>query len=206
MMLSYNEVSIAQLNRYTSKVLAINKQIKQSVMDSKINFLPFHAINGYMRPDYQSNVARIVLTNLPRLSEDTRSRINNLIRKLVVIQGFRNSMLAPPSLKLRPYISTMEKNAELTAITLKAWADLNDDLRARVFELLKERTWGIIPADADRTKLPGFLTTWPENEDFETINQAYKEKYPDLNENSDDISLMAAWLSGRLPFQDGEEG
>jgi hypothetical protein len=175
-------------------------------MDNKIKFLPFNAINGYMRPDYQTNVAKVVLTNLPRLTENTRSRINNIIRKAVVIPGFRNSMLAPPSLKLRPYISTMEKNAELTAITLKAWADFNDELRARVFQLLIERTWEIIPADADRTILPGFLPTWPENENFETINQAYKEKYPEVEANSDDISLMASWLSGRLPFQDDEEG
>jgi hypothetical protein len=45
------------------------------------------------------------------------------------------------------------------------------------------------------------MITWPKGEEFDVLNQAFQEMYPDQNFSSDDISLMVVWLSGRLPYQ-----
>jgi len=174
-------------------------------MENKAQFLPFHGINGFMRPDYQVDVVKNVLSNISRLSDDTRGRLNSLVRKTVVIPGFRNCLLAPPALKIKPYINSMEKNAGLTAFTLKAWCELHESLAIQIINLLKDRGWELLPAEVDRTKLPGFIPIWPSNEDFEVINQAYKEAYPQEEIKSDDVSLMAAWISVSLPFSDDDD-
>ncbi|MFM8323136.1 MAG: hypothetical protein ACKOC5_19670, partial [Chloroflexota bacterium] len=57
------------------------------------------------------------------------------------------------------------------------------------------------PPEADRTRLPGFGVTWPKNEDFELLNNAFTEKYPDADQTTDDVSLMAVWVSLRLPME-----
>jgi hypothetical protein len=59
--------------------------------------------------------------------------------------------------------------------------------------------WGILPLEADRTKLPGFLIYWPKGETFEVLYQSFSEKYPEAQVSLDEASLMAVWLSLRLP-------
>jgi hypothetical protein len=69
-----------------------------------------------------------------------------------------------------------------------------------VYDLLVEKGWEILPAEANRAKLPGFMTIWPKGQDFEALNQAFHQKYPAVETSSDDISLMVVWVSGRLPY------
>lgn len=167
----------------------------------KISFLPFHAINEFMRPDYRLTVIRSTLEALPNLPESTRTSINNLTKKLVKIPGFRNSVKAPLPLRVKPTAEAFEKNPILVAAILSAWAEAHSQLRYQVYTLLKSRSWEVLPPEADRTKLPGFLTTWPRGEDFEVLNVAFREMYPEVQVSSDDVSLMTVWVSGRLPYQ-----
>ncbi|HVN56421.1 MAG TPA: hypothetical protein VMT46_18990, partial [Anaerolineaceae bacterium] len=62
------------------------------------------------------------------------------------------------------------------------------------------REWEILPVDADRTKLPGFLTTWPKSESFDALTAAFRDANQDGEDDPDRISLMAVWLGGRLPY------
>jgi hypothetical protein len=55
--------------------------------------------------------------------------------------------------------------------------------------------------EVDRTRLPGFLTQWPEEDDYEVIYEIFTEDYPDSDYGIDDVSLMAVWLSLRLPVE-----
>ncbi len=121
-----------------------------------------------------------------------------------MVPGFRNSSAAPANLKIKPYISAFELHPEVSAFTIAVWTRSTSSLLEKVFDLLTERKWELLPKDADRTKLPGFLTAWPKEESFEAINKAFKEKYAEENYSEDDISLMAVWLSGRLPYQDAD--
>jgi hypothetical protein len=171
---------------------------------SKVEFLPFSAINMFMRPDYRLEVVRKVFNIMHESPEDVRATFNRYIKKYITVPGFRNSSAAPAALKVKPYISAFESQAEVAAFTLAAWARVNSSLVDKVFDLLIARGWELLPKDADRTKLPGFLTTWPKDENFEAINQAFKEKYREEAYNEDDISLMAVWLSGRLPYQEAD--
>jgi hypothetical protein len=109
------------------------------------------------------------------------------------------------ALKVRPMASAFEKNPELVAAVISAWAESHNELRQMVYDLLKSRNWEILPPDTDRTKLPGFLTKWPRGEDFTTLNQAFGEMYPQNPTPSDDVSLMVVWLSGRLPYEMQED-
>jgi hypothetical protein len=169
--------------------------------DKKIQFLPFHAINAFMRPDYRLEVIKAVLTDLQNVSDKKQALLSKFVKQHVVIPGFRHSMQAPLQMKIRPFMTSFENKPELAALTLDIWAELHKDLQAKVFQLLKDRNWEILPLEADRTKLPGFLTNWPENEDFDKIYAAFTEKYAGTEQSQDDVSLMVVWVGGRLPYE-----
>jgi len=168
--------------------------------DKKAQFLPFHAINEFMRSDYRTSVVRYTLNALPSLPDEYRSPIERLTRKTVKVPGFRNSAKAPASMRVKPTVEAFEKNSALVAAILSAWSEAHSDLRQQVHDLLSERGWEILPPEADRTKLPGFITKWPKGEDFELLNAAFAELYPNLQVDNDDISLMVVWVSVRLPY------
>jgi len=168
-------------------------------------FLPFSAVNQWMRPDYREGVVLTVLHSLTSLDNPQRAEVQKLIKQHVKVPGFRNSAQAPVGVLLRPTIAGFEKHAQLTAAILAAWSHLLKDLRQKVYQLLLDRGWELLPPEADRTRLPGFLTSWPKKEDFEVINQAMAEQYPQETFVTDDVSLMAVWLSGRIPLDLEEE-
>jgi hypothetical protein len=59
----------------------------------------------------------------------------------------------------------------------------------------------VLPLEADRRKLPGFIPKWPKDENFEILYSAFSEKYIDKDTNPDDVSLMVVWVSLRLPYE-----
>jgi len=150
-------------------------------------------------------VVRFTLNALPGLPEEYRARVDRLTRKTVQVPGFRNSAKAPVAVRVKPTADAFEKSPQLVAAMLSAWAEAHPALRQQIYDLLVSRGWDILPVEADRTKLPGFITKWPKDEDFEKIISAFKEKYPDETVEDDDISLMVVWLSARLPYQTENE-
>jgi len=175
-------------------------------MDEKTaSFLPFHAINDFMRDDYRLEVVRAALAALPSMSADQRDPVDRLTKKMVQIPGFRNSLKAPTGMRLKPTVDVFIKSPQMAAAILSTWADSRPELAQKVYELLIERKWELLPLEANRSHLPGFMTAWPSGEDFEIVNLAFKEKYPTSNETLDDISLMVVWIGGRLPYSNDEE-
>jgi hypothetical protein len=168
--------------------------------EEKAQFLPFHAINEFMRPDFRLEVVRKTLYALPNLQENFRLPIERITKKGVNVPGFRNSLKAPTALRVRPTAEAFEKSPDLVAAILSAWAESQPELRQQVHDLLVSRDWKVLPPETDRTKIPGFLTRWPEGEDFDLLNKVYAEKYPESQANSDEVSLMVVWISGRLPY------
>jgi hypothetical protein len=173
--------------------------------EKEVAFLPFHALNEFMLDDYRLEVIRSTLQALPNLPQTLREPVDQLTRKIVRVPGFRNGLKAPTQLKVRPMAEAFQKSPELVVAILAAWAEAHADLRQMVYDLLISRNWQILPADADRTVLPGFLTKWPKGEDFDMLNQAFSAMYPEVEIASNDVSLMIVWLSGRLPYQVGDE-
>ncbi len=165
-----------------------------------VEFLPFNAINQFMIADYRLEVLREVLGNLDQLTPDQRSKMIGLIKRLFKLPGFRNPTQAPLPIKVRGAVSPFEKNAEFTAQVLADWAEIKSELMQQVYHFLKDRAWEILPLDADRTKIPGFLTRWPKEETYEVLNQSFNEKYPQSKATDYDVRLMIVWISGRLPF------
>ncbi len=172
-------------------------------MDKKeIEFLPFHAINEFMLDDYRVSVIQKVFKSQEFLPVDQKNAINQMVKKYFVISGFRNSSVAPIGLKVKEALKSFERNPEVVARILMAWSELNLELRQKVYDMLNSRGWELLPPETDRTKLPGFLISWPENETYEVLGQAYCEMFPDGKDVSEnDIRLMIVWLSGRLPYQ-----
>ncbi|GAB4581281.1 MAG: hypothetical protein Fur0022_40280 [Anaerolineales bacterium] len=174
--------------------------------DKKVSFLPFHALSQFMRDDFRQTVIRRTMNALPDLPDHLRANIDKQTKRFITIPGFRNSIKAPLGLKIRQMNEAFEKRADLVSALLAGWAETHAELRQQVYDLLIERGWEVLPLEADRTKLPGFITIWPANEDFEVLNAAYKAKHPETEATEDDVSLMAAWISTRLPFEvEGEE-
>jgi hypothetical protein len=169
--------------------------------NQEIEFLPFAAINNFMLPEYRSQVLGKVFSGLSRQTNRNAGMLKSLIKKYIRVPGFRDSSHAPALLIARNADQAFEESSDFAARTIACWADLNQGLAGEVFALLNERKWEeILPLDADRAAMPGFLTRWPENESFDTILASYKEKFPDAKSEDNDISLMTVWLSGRLPF------
>lgn len=179
--------------------------------DNRIRYLPFNAINEFMNDDYRLQVIQTVLRDIEKLPGERRGTLNGMIRKFISLPGFRNSAQAPLALKVKGSITTFERRPDFTAQILQAWSDLHSTLRTQVYEMLVARKFdSVLPAEADRSKLPGFLTQWPKSETYDVLDQSYAEMFPDskgMDEN--DIRLMAVWVANRLPyelFEDDEEG
>ena len=167
----------------------------------KVSFIPFHAINQFMRNDFRMNVIRSALQTLPELDREFGSSIDRLTKKFVKVPGFRNSVKAPTTVKAVAMVKPFEKNPDLVAAILNAWAESKSVLRQQVFDLLTSRDWKLFPIDFNRTKLPGFLTRWPAEDDFEVLYESFTAANPDNEASIDEVSLMAVWLSGRLPIE-----
>jgi hypothetical protein len=168
--------------------------------DHQVEFLPFHAINEFMVDDYRQNVLHTVLGRMSELSPAQKGSLASQIKRHVSVQGFRNSSAAPLLLKIKGATTAFQRHPDFAARVLQTWADLNPDLRQQVFDLLTEREWQILPINADRAKLPGFLTDWPEAETYDVLDQAYSEKYPDSTASENDVRLMIVWIGNRLPY------
>lgn len=173
--------------------------------DKQVKFLPFHAINEFMLPEYRLNVLQTVLNNLGKLSGARRSSINNMIKRHVQVPGFRNSTLAPAPVKAKAAVTTFERSPEFVAQVLQGWAETKPELRQTVYDFLIGREWELLPPDADRTKLPGFMVVWPQGETYDVLDEAFAKAYPDFAVDVNDLRLMIVWLAGRLPYDMFEE-
>ena len=170
-------------------------------MPEKVEYLPFHAINEFMRDDYRLAVISEVLTNQDKLAAEKRSILGKIISRYVTVQGFRNGNLAPVGRKAKGTATLFERSPELVAVVVESWSRLHEELAKIVFEVLTEREWNDLqPLEFDRSQLPGFLIHWPKTDTFEELIKAVYEKGPELNESDDNISLMAVWIGNRLPY------
>ncbi|MFM8323065.1 MAG: hypothetical protein ACKOC5_19310 [Chloroflexota bacterium] len=110
-------------------------------------FLPFHAINEFMRDDYRAAVISQVLTNQAALPETNRAALERLTRQTVTVPGFRNSAKAPALVRVRATAEAFTKNPGMAGAVLAAWSELHAELRRQVYDLLTERGWGVYPRD-----------------------------------------------------------
>lgn len=170
-----------------------------------VHYLPYNAINEFMRDDYRREIIQKVLSEATSLSSELREPIDRHTRQIVQVPGFRNSAKAPVRLRLKSSIEAFMTNAEFTQAILAAWVSLHPGLEKQVSELLIERGWEVTTNLKSKDRPPGFLMTWPDGEDFESILHAYEEKFIENNSNSDDINLMVVWTGGALPYRTGEE-
>ena len=168
---------------------------------SNLEFIPFHAINEFMRSDYRMSLLRSTLLALPNLSPKTQGSINKLTKKHVKVPGFRNSAKAPASVKAVAMVKPFEKQPKLVAEMISAWAELNHELRQQTFDILNGFEWKLLPLAANRARLPGFLTQWPEEEDYDIIYETFTKANAESEYGIDDVSLMAVWISMRLPVE-----
>jgi hypothetical protein len=168
--------------------------------DTEVQFIPFHGINQFMIPEYRQEIIHKVLGHLAELPPERKNSVLSLFKRYVAVPGFRNSTLAPLSIKAKSAGPAFEKHPDFVAQVLMAWSELMPGLRQQIYDLLIERKWELLPPDADRSKLPGFLIRWPKEETYDVLDAAFAAKYPDEKVHEYDVRLMIVWLSGRLPF------
>jgi hypothetical protein len=173
--------------------------------DSEISFAPHAAINEFMRADFRQQVLANAFRNLNLLAEEQRSRLIQMLRANVQVQGFRNPLKAPEIRMAKGAEKFFENNSIFAAHVLQAWFVANKELAVRVSELLISSGWQILPLEADRTQMPGFFITWPKGFDFDQINALYNQKNPDLKFSTDEVSLMTVWISMRLPYGESDD-
>jgi hypothetical protein len=176
------------------------QSIIQSMSEPTVLYYPFHAINEFMLEEYRQQVIREVFSNLNLLNNSRKSAILSLFKRYVKLSGFRDVGQAPLGLKVRGSIAAFQDHADFAAQLMAAWCELRSELAGQIFEFLKAREWELLPVDADRTKLPGFLIIWPKGETFEVLVKSFREMVAETPASDDDISLMIVWLAGRLPY------
>jgi len=169
--------------------------------NQKLAFIPFHAINQFMRNDFRLAVIRSTLLALPNLGEDHQKRIYKLTKSDVKVPGFRNSTKAPVPVRAVAMTKAFEKSPKLVAGILSAWSAAQADFCQQTHDFLVERGWKILPVDTDRTRLPGFLTRWPAEEEYDVLYDAFNAQHPENEASIDELSLMIVWLAGRLPVE-----
>ena len=167
---------------------------------SQAQFLPFSAINEFLITDYRQNLIQEVFASLGQLSDSRQGNIQKLVKRLVTVPGFRNSAAAPAPLKARAAVKAFERSSEFCAQILAAWADLHPELAVRVNEFMAARGWELLPLDAPREKLPGFLTRWPQKDTFEELDDAFQKAYPEdknsrIRPQLDDHLVVGAFTS-----------
>ena len=172
-----------------------------NLKNNQISFLPFQAINEFMRPDYREAIIRTVLSGLPNVSDANRIALERAINTYVHIPGFRKSIKAPHEIKQKYIQESFEKLSVIAALILTAWSEIHPRLRETVYLLLTNLHWQLLPLSVDRSKLPGFYTTWPNGQEFDSLYDSYQKQFPDDKTSKDDISLMIVWLSCRLPYE-----
>ncbi len=168
-------------------------------------FLPFNAINEFMLTEFRQEVILHVFSHAEALSGSSRGKLNALVKQLVQVPGFRNSAQAPAGLKARNAVIPFEKFAIFTAKVLQCWSELHPELAVLVHQILTNKGWEVLPVDADRTLLPGFIPEWPEGETYDTLDAMVAQHFGDAQPDNNSIRLMAVWLSGRLPLNDSNE-
>lgn len=171
------------------------------VNDKKAEFIPFNAINEFMRDDFRLAILQEVFTNLDKSEKERAQRINRLFARGVQVPGFRNSSQAPAGVKIRQSVSLFEKSPEFAALIVNTWSDLHSPLKETTWQLLEKRNWKPLPLEVDRTLLPGFMLDWPKEDTFDSFVQAYREIAPDSTESDDNISLMVVWIGNKLPYK-----
>lgn len=192
-------------------------------MNNEMNFLPFHAINEFMRPDFKLSIIRDVVNNTSLLPPDQASDLSSAVKRGVKIPGFRNSEKAPALVKVMPMLKAFDKSPELVFAIISSWAVIHIDLCQQVFSILQKRNWPtidtaagisyatmasdiiekwpVLPPEVNRKHAPGFLPRWPKGEDFEALFTTYTELFPTSDSSIDQVSLMAVWLTLRLPYE-----
>lgn len=168
--------------------------------NTKLQFLPFNAINEFMRDDYRSSVIQEVFISFEKLDKEQTMRINRLFAKGVQIPGFRNSSMAPTAVKIRHASPIFEKSAEFVALVVNCWSQLHSPLKDAAWKLLDDRNWKPLPVDTDRSLLPGFQVDWPKGDSFETMIGLLRQDNPEIIESDDNISLMMVWVGNKLPY------
>ena len=105
-------------------------------MPEETEFLPFHAINEFMRPDFRLKVIRDTLTSPKQIFPNLmQAELNDKIKKRVSVPGFRTSDKAPAFMKVLPTSKAFEKNPDLVAVILSCWAEIQSELRDQVYTL-----------------------------------------------------------------------
>jgi hypothetical protein len=167
---------------------------------NKVQYLPFHAINEFMRNDYRLTILQEVFENFEKLKPNQRQRLTKMFSNGVQVPGFRNSSLAPLSIRVKNSTSLFEKSPEFSALIVESWSSLHQDLKLGVWNLLESKGWKPLPIELDRIELPGFTFVWPKEDTFEVLSKKLRESLPNLNETEDNISLMVVWIGNRLPY------
>ena len=168
--------------------------------EKKIQVLPFHAVNEFMRDDYRFDVLHEVFTALDQATPMQKQLITRMFAKNVNIPGFRNSGLAPLAIKIKNSPTLFERSHEFSATIMECWSNLHPELKAAMHALLTERGWTVQPLEADRSLLPGFQIDWPKPDNFESLIKGIQAAKPELKESDDNISLMAVWVGNKLPY------
>lgn len=168
--------------------------------DKKIKVLPFHAVNEFMRDDYRLDILQEVFSALDQCTPMQKQLILRLFSKNVNVPGFRNSGLAPLSIKIKNSPTLFERSHEFSATIMECWSNLHPDLKSAMHTMLTERGWVLQPLETDSTQLPGFQIDWPKTDNFESLIKGIQEVQPGLKESDDNISLMAVWVGNKLPY------
>ena len=161
--------------------------------------LSFKTINVFIERDFLESKLEEILQAKDELPKEEQIDFNNHFRKFVSVLGFRNPLRAPRQLQVNAYASAFEEKEEVVPFTLSTWTNLNQDFAKQVKGWLDSEDWENLSLERSFEDSDGFRDNWPEGVTFEKLSKKFQKDHPDVEFETDDLTLMILWISGQLP-------
>jgi hypothetical protein len=165
-------------------------------------FYPYKAINIFINRDYLNLLLENILVGVKTLSKTEQIKFSNAFKHHVNVLGFKNPRLAPLPLQIKAFVDAFEKKDEVIPFSLSTWLKINADLADKVLSWLNKEGWEDCTIERDLLEKEGFTGHWSEDLTFDKLFKKFIEEYPDEEISQDDLILMVAWISGKLPYDE----
>jgi hypothetical protein len=159
----------------------------------------YRAINVYVEREHLEDVLERILKGINSLSKPEQIEFIKKFKQYVKVNGFRNPTMAPLPLRVNAYAIAFEDKDETVPFTLSTWTKINPDLANEVKSWLEDKGWEDLALVREYDEDGGFKSDWPEDFGSEDLIADFQKDHPESSFEPDDITLMALWVSGKLP-------
>ena len=157
------------------------------------------AISRWMSEARRSAVVRRVLDWRGNASADVKRSFNSFVSAGISVNGFRNSLDAPPPLLQKEVLRIMQFSSPFVGLVLQIWVESHEDLKDIVYSHLTDIKMSTEGLDYSECRFTG---RW-QSESWTREKEKIADSHSEFCE--DDVALMLCCVSGKMPDAKGDE-